>query len=55
VFGTKQHGLPELKYASWQDHDLIQKARKCAIEILSKPKDYKIFHKYLNKKIISQN
>ncbi len=55
IFGTKQHGLPELKYASWQDYDLIKKTRKCAAAILDNPKEYKLFHNYLGKKIISQN
>ncbi|HJX59574.1 hypothetical protein A2V61_01635 [Candidatus Woesebacteria bacterium RBG_19FT_COMBO_47_8] len=30
VFGTRQHGFPELKIASWQDTELIQKAKRVA-------------------------
>ena len=30
IFGTKQSGIPELKIASWQDIDLITKAKKVA-------------------------
>ena len=34
VFGTRQHGFPELKIASWQDIDLIKKTKELAQEML---------------------
>ncbi len=55
VFGTRQHGLPELKFASWQDTRLIRETRKCALEILKNPKKYKKFHQYLAEKRIVKN
>ena len=30
IFGLKQHGFPELKIASWQDTELIKKAKEVA-------------------------
>lgn len=30
IFGVKQHGFPELKIASWQDTELIKKAKEVA-------------------------
>ena len=36
IFGTRQHGFPELKIASWQDVGLITKAKKVALELSSK-------------------
>lgn len=39
-FGTRQHGLPELKIASLTDDvELISAAQECAISILSEDKD----------------
>lgn len=40
MFGTKQHGFPELKIASWQDTDLIKKARKVAQEVIENPQKF---------------
>jgi len=40
VFGTKQHGFPELKIASWQDIDLIKKAKVVAKEAFVKSQKY---------------
>jgi len=36
IFGTRQHGFPELKIASWQDVALITKAKKVAVVLSSK-------------------
>lgn len=40
VFGTKQHGFPELKIASWQDFELIKKTRLLANKIIASPDKY---------------
>jgi ATP-dependent DNA helicase RecG len=40
VFGTKQHGFPELKIASWQDIDLIKETKEVALEAINSPKKY---------------
>lgn len=36
IFGTRQHGFPELKIASWQDVGLITKAKRVALELSAK-------------------
>ncbi|BCX14912.1 MAG: ATP-dependent DNA helicase RecG [Patescibacteria group bacterium] len=41
VWGTKQHGFPELKVAKWSDTEIIKKARETAEEILSNKNKYK--------------
>jgi ATP-dependent DNA helicase RecG len=33
IFGTRQHGFPELKIASWQDFDLIKLSKEAAEDI----------------------
>lgn len=43
IFGLKQHGFPELKIASWQDVDLIIKAKSTAEEIFKYPNRFKGF------------
>lgn len=40
IFGTKQHGFPELKIASWTDTDLIRVSRKVAQDAIEKPEKY---------------
>lgn len=40
IFGTRQHGFPELKIASWQDTSLIRKSRLVAQEALTKPQKF---------------
>ncbi len=46
IFGTRQHGFPELKIASWQDTELIKKAREIAQEAInSRSKFQKLFQK----------
>jgi ATP-dependent DNA helicase RecG len=40
VFGTKQHGFPELKIASWQDFDLIKKTKLLANKIITTPNKF---------------
>lgn len=51
IFGTKQHGFPELKIASWNDTKLIKKARAVVQEAIENPQ---IFSKLI-KKIESLN
>lgn len=40
LLGTKQHGYPELKIASWGDTELIKKSREFAEKILSGEEKY---------------
>lgn len=40
IFGTMQHGIPELKIASFSDFNLIEKTKKEAEKILPKLNDY---------------
>jgi len=54
VFGTKQHGFPELKIASWQDIDLIKKAKVVAEEAFVKSQKYsKLVSSLLGKQTIA--
>jgi ATP-dependent DNA helicase RecG len=55
VFGIRQHGFPNLKVASWQDSDLIKKARQTALAISKNPKDYPKVAKMLKAKGIAPN
>ena len=48
VFGTKQHGFPELKIASWQDIDLIKNTKELALNIINNPKKYRELTKFTN-------
>jgi len=47
VFGTKQHGFPELRIASWQDIKLIKKTKNLAMEIIDKPNKYGNISEYI--------
>jgi ATP-dependent DNA helicase RecG len=39
-FGTRQHGLPELKIANiYTDMDILKRAQKCAVELLKEDPD----------------
>jgi ATP-dependent DNA helicase RecG len=40
IFGTQQSGFAELKFASWNDYELIKETRSKAEEILSNPQKY---------------
>ncbi len=52
IFGTKQHGVPDLKIASWSDAELIKETRKVAEEALAnKEKFEKLFEKVQPKNI----
>lgn len=55
IFGTKQHGFPELKIASWQNTELIKITKNLAEEVLNNPKKYKKLLLHFNKNQISPN
>lgn len=55
VFGTKQHGFAELKIASWQDKELIRKAKKIADEAVENPKKFSKLLKKLKTPKITPN
>lgn len=55
VFGTKQHGFPELRIASWNDAKLIKSAKKVAEEAIKNKKEYKKLHKEMDKKEVVPN
>ncbi len=40
VFGTAQHGFPELKIARWTDIELIKNAKRAAEEVLENPQKF---------------
>jgi len=50
VFGTRQHGLPELKFAHWQETELIKTTRKAAENILKNEDKHKEFLSLVAKK-----
>ena len=51
MYGTKQHGFPELKIASWSDAGLIKMTREVAQDVVTNPQTYP----KLIQKIESQN
>ncbi|RLC32586.1 DNA helicase RecG [Candidatus Woesebacteria bacterium] len=55
IFGTKQHGYPELKIASWQDARLIKITKKLADQVLENPAKYKKLLARFNKNKILPN
>ncbi|MBI2103774.1 ATP-dependent DNA helicase RecG, partial [Candidatus Woesebacteria bacterium] len=55
IFGTRQHGVGELKIASWQDIDLIKKSRKLALEIVNNQDKYVSIIDYFKSKQIADN
>lgn len=55
VFGTAQHGFPDLKIASWQDIDLIKSAKVIAEEAFANPQKFSKFFDYLRRKQIIAN
>jgi ATP-dependent DNA helicase RecG len=40
IFGTRQHGFPELKIASWGDTDLIKRSREIAERVIKNPEKF---------------
>ncbi|OGM04468.1 hypothetical protein A2129_01685 [Candidatus Woesebacteria bacterium GWC1_42_13] len=55
VFGVRQHGFLSLKIASWQDTELIKKAKEVALSITKNPKSFPKLAKMLKGKAISPN
>jgi len=55
IFGTKQHGFPELKVASWSDTELIKKAREIAQNALDKPDNFTKLIKIIKSKAVVPN
>ena len=55
IFGTKQHGFPELRIASWQDAELIKMTKSLAQQVLKNPKRYKKLSSRFNKNQILPN
>ncbi|MBU0572247.1 ATP-dependent DNA helicase RecG [Patescibacteria group bacterium] len=55
IFGTKQHGFPELKIASWQDTELIIITKGLAQKVFKNPKKYKKLSSRFNKGKILTN
>jgi len=55
IFGTKQHGLPEIKIARWTDIDLIKSSRKLAEKAVADQKGHKNIIKYYKSKQITSN
>jgi ATP-dependent DNA helicase RecG len=55
VFGLRQHGFFNLKIASWQDSDLIKKARQAAMDISKNPQAYPQLTKTLLTKGVAPN
>lgn len=42
MFGTKQHGFPELKIAKWDDLELLRSSKQVAEDIFKNPKKYQV-------------
>jgi ATP-dependent DNA helicase RecG len=55
IFGTKQHGFPELRIASWQDAKLIKITKSLAQQVLKNPKKYNKLSSRFNKNQILPN
>jgi ATP-dependent DNA helicase RecG len=53
IFGTKQHGIPDLKIATWSNADLIRETRKVAEEAIANQEKYqKLFDKISSEKVV---
>lgn len=51
IFGSRQHGLAELKIASWSDVDLIKKTKQVAFDLQKNPEAYKILVKEISQRL----
>jgi ATP-dependent DNA helicase RecG len=51
IFGTKQHGFPELKIASWGDIELIKNTKKVAEDIVQNPRKYPLLRQKLSESL----
>jgi len=54
IYGVKQHGLPDLKIASFTDFDLVKKARTAAESTIDDLKKFPLLQEKLKKHIIRQ-
>lgn len=55
IYGAKQHGIPEFKFASLSDIDLIKTTRAAAQEIITDIDNYPRLKQYLDTKNIAPN
>lgn len=55
LLGLKQHGIPELRIARWDDLDLISKSRELAKKVVKNQNQYKKVLKYYRKKQVAPN
>jgi ATP-dependent DNA helicase RecG len=55
IFGTRQSGETELKFANWTDVDLIKQTKNLSEEIVKNQKKYSIIIKYYRDHQISPN
>jgi ATP-dependent DNA helicase RecG len=55
IFGTKQHGYPELRIASWQDAELIKITKNLAGQVLKNPIKFKKLLSHFNKNQVLPN
>jgi ATP-dependent DNA helicase RecG len=55
VFGSRQSGLPEFKYASWGDTELIKRSKELALNMVENPAAYSQAIAYFKSKEISEN
>lgn len=51
VYGTRQHGFPELKIASFSDIELIRAAREAAQKFINHPKRYPKLKEFVDKQL----
>lgn len=47
LYGTAQHGLPDLKVADYGDLELIKKSRNCAQDLLPRLGEYPLLRSLL--------
>lgn len=53
IFGTKQHGIPNLKIATWSDTELIKKTKEVAEEAIAHPDKFeKVYQRMGEKEIV---
>jgi ATP-dependent DNA helicase RecG len=55
LLGLRQHGIPELKIAKWDDLELIKSSRELAQKVVKNQNQYKKVLKYYRKKQVSPN
>jgi ATP-dependent DNA helicase RecG len=52
IFGTKQHGIPNLKIATWSDTELIKKTKEVAEEAIQNTEKFKKLYQRIGEKEI---